>query len=194
MLLFRRKSKFVSTALRWKTPLNNGPEGSGQLCKWLCLWLFQEWESLCLPSTTYRDFHKPIASLELSPDHYRLSECGSYPQSEVLVRKSVLSYMEPRTTDGRAAKHHHFRNGKSPVTVNWLKGLYTMPVSSYSTKSVVASGARGSVVVKELCYKPEGRVFETLWGEFLSFPNLSGRIMPWGSFSPKQKWVAGTEK
>jgi hypothetical protein len=30
-------------------------------------------------------------------------------------------------------------------------------------------GARGSVVVKALCYKPEGRGFENRWGEwFLS--------------------------
>jgi hypothetical protein len=30
-------------------------------------------------------------------------------------------------------------------------------------------GARGSVVIKALCYKPEGRAFETRWGEwFLS--------------------------
>jgi hypothetical protein len=30
-------------------------------------------------------------------------------------------------------------------------------------------GVRGSIVVKALCYKPEGRVFETRWGErFLS--------------------------
>jgi hypothetical protein len=44
-------------------------------------------------------------------------------------------------------------------------------------------GARGSVVVKALCYKPEGRGSETRWGEFLNLPNLSGRIRPWGSLS-----------
>jgi hypothetical protein len=32
----------------------------------------------------------------------------------------------------------------------------------------------GSVVVKALCYKPEGRGFETQWGEFLNLPNPSG--------------------
>jgi hypothetical protein len=33
----------------------------------------------------------------------------------------------------------------------------------------IGKGARGSVVVKALCYKPEGRGFETRWGEwFLS--------------------------
>jgi hypothetical protein len=32
----------------------------------------------------------------------------------------------------------------------------------------------GSVVVKALCYKPEGRRFDTRSGEFLSLPNHSG--------------------
>jgi hypothetical protein len=50
-----------------------------------------------------------------------------------------------------------------------------------STCSVV--GARGSVVVKALCYKPEGRGFDTRLGEFLNLPNPSGRTMPWGLLS-----------
>jgi hypothetical protein len=41
-------------------------------------------------------------------------------------------------------------------------------------------GARGSVVVKALCYKPEGRRFDSRWGEFLNLPNPSGRTRPWG--------------
>jgi hypothetical protein len=41
-------------------------------------------------------------------------------------------------------------------------------------------GARGSVVVKALCYKPEGRRFDTRWGEFLNLPNPSGHTRPWG--------------
>jgi hypothetical protein len=44
-------------------------------------------------------------------------------------------------------------------------------------------GARGIVVVKALCYKPEGRGFETRGGEFLNLPNPSGRSRPWGLFS-----------
>jgi hypothetical protein len=41
--------------------------------------------------------------------------------------------------------------------------------------------ARGSVVVKALCYKPEGRGFDTLGGEliFFNLPNLSSRTSPW---------------
>jgi hypothetical protein len=44
-------------------------------------------------------------------------------------------------------------------------------------------GARGSVVVKALGYKPVGRGFETWWGEILNLPNLSGRTRPWGLLS-----------
>jgi hypothetical protein len=44
-------------------------------------------------------------------------------------------------------------------------------------------GQRGRVVVKALCYKTEGRVFETLWGEILNLLYPSGRTRPWGSLS-----------
>jgi hypothetical protein len=44
-------------------------------------------------------------------------------------------------------------------------------------------GARGSVVVKALCYKPEGRGFDTRWGDFLNLSNPSGRTRPWGLLS-----------
>jgi hypothetical protein len=43
--------------------------------------------------------------------------------------------------------------------------------------------ARGSVVVKALGYKPEGREFEIRWGEILNFPNPSGSTRPWGLLS-----------
>jgi hypothetical protein len=41
----------------------------------------------------------------------------------------------------------------------------------------------GSIVVKALGYKPEGREFETRWGEILNVPNPSGRTRPRGSLS-----------
>jgi hypothetical protein len=44
-------------------------------------------------------------------------------------------------------------------------------------------GARGSLVVKALGYKPEGRGFETQWGEIINLPNPSGRTRPWGLLS-----------
>jgi hypothetical protein len=40
-------------------------------------------------------------------------------------------------------------------------------------------GARGSV----LCYKPEGRGFDSRLGEFLNLPNPFGRTRPWGLLS-----------
>jgi hypothetical protein len=44
-------------------------------------------------------------------------------------------------------------------------------------------GARGSVVVKALSYKPEGRGFDSRLGKFLNLPNLSGRTRPWDLLS-----------
>jgi hypothetical protein len=55
--------------------------------------------------------------------------------------------------------------------------------SNFST--LINHRARCSVVVKELCYKPERRGFETWWGELIcsNSPNPSGRTRPLGSLS-----------
>jgi hypothetical protein len=39
-------------------------------------------------------------------------------------------------------------------------------------------GAHGSVVVKALCYKPDGRAFETRWGEWI-LSNKTNKQTPW---------------
>jgi hypothetical protein len=44
-------------------------------------------------------------------------------------------------------------------------------------------GKRGSVVVKALHYKQEGRGFDTRLGDLLNLPNPSGRTRPWGLLS-----------
>jgi hypothetical protein len=51
-----------------------------------------------------------------------------------------------------------------------------------------------SLVVKALRYKPEGRGFDTRWGDFLNVPNPSGRTNPWGLLILYQKLVPETEK
>jgi hypothetical protein len=48
---------------------------------------------------------------------------------------------------------------------------------------ILNSTARGSVVVKALCYKPEGCGFDTRRGGFLNLPNPSDRARPWGLLS-----------
>jgi hypothetical protein len=45
-------------------------------------------------------------------------------------------------------------------------------------RSRVSFGARGSVVVKALCCKPEGRGFKSQLVDFLNWPNPSGRTGP----------------
>jgi hypothetical protein len=42
----------------------------------------------------------------------------------------------------------------------------------------MGEGARGSIVVKALCYKPESRVFDTRGGDFLNFPILPAALGP----------------
>jgi hypothetical protein len=44
-------------------------------------------------------------------------------------------------------------------------------------------GVCGSIVVKALCYKPDGRGFDTRWDEFLNVSNPSGRTRPCGLLS-----------
>jgi hypothetical protein len=52
--------------------------------------------------------------------------------------------------------------------------------------------SHGSIVVKALGYKPEGRRFETQWSEILNSPKPSGRTRLWSSLSLWQKWVSVT--
>jgi hypothetical protein len=56
-------------------------------------------------------------------------------------------------------------------------------VARSSVESNVAMEARGNVVVKAQCYKPEGRGFETRRSEFLNLPNPSDCSRPWGLLS-----------
>jgi hypothetical protein len=51
---------------------------------------------------------------------------------------------------------------------------------NFIINNISFSGARGSLVVKVLDYNPEGRGFETRWGDILNLPNPSGRTRPWG--------------
>jgi hypothetical protein len=53
--------------------------------------------------------------------------------------------------------------------------------------------ARGSLVVKALSYKKEGRGFETWWGGILNLPNLSGRTRPWGLLRTRKLMFMGNK-
>jgi hypothetical protein len=59
--------------------------------------------------------------------------------------------------------------------------MYSVLVSSFHLPHYgMEMGAHGSVVVKGIYYKPEGRGFDTWWGDFLNLPNPSGRNRLWG--------------
>jgi hypothetical protein len=66
-------------------------------------------------------------------------------------------------------------------TFSCSRYLETMPKNSYPP--FIYTLYRDSLVVKALGYKPEGRGFETRWGEILNLPNPSGRTNPWGLLS-----------
>jgi hypothetical protein len=51
-----------------------------------------------------------------------------------------------------------------------------------------------SLVVKALGYKPEGRGFETQWGEILNLPNPFGRTRPWEFTQPLTEMSTGNIK
>jgi hypothetical protein len=61
------------------------------------------------------------------------------------------------------------------TTQMWVTGNFELS----HTVQIRILGESGSVVVKALCYKPEGRWFV----HYLNLPNPSGRIRPWGSLS-----------
>jgi hypothetical protein len=50
---------------------------------------------------------------------------------------------------------------------------------------MAVGGARSSLVVKMLGYKPESRRFQTQRGEILNLPDPSGRTRPWGLHEKK---------
>jgi hypothetical protein len=66
-----------------------------------------------------------------------------------------------------------------------VPGYIMQPWGTASTSNIeiLKSGASGSLMVKALGYKPEGRGFETRSGDIFNLPNPSGRTRPWDSLS-----------
>jgi hypothetical protein len=50
-----------------------------------------------------------------------------------------------------------------------IEGHFWLEQILNTAKSTMYQGQRGSVEVKALCYKPEGRGFDSRWGEFFKF-------------------------
>jgi hypothetical protein len=55
--------------------------------------------------------------------------------------------------------------------LSFLAGLFSRTIKGTDDR-------RHAVAIEELCYKPEGREFDTRRGEFLNLPNPSGRTRP----------------
>jgi hypothetical protein len=65
----------------------------------------------------------------------------------------------------------------------YLLFLYIILLRLFNSLIFLPFSPSGSVVVKALCFKPEGSGFNTRWGKFLNLPNPSDRIRPWGLLS-----------
>jgi hypothetical protein len=62
-----------------------------------------------------------------------------------------------------------------------------MPWGLFNLEQKWAPG--GSLVVRSLAHKSEGRGFETKWGEIFNISNSSLSTNPWGLLNLWQKWV-----
>jgi hypothetical protein len=84
----------------------------------------------------------------------------------------------------QSSKNCHLINGSEPHCYEErMETLHGEIAEIFLSGLRSGKGARGSVVVKALCYKPEGRGFDTRRGKFLNLPNPSGRTRPWGLLS-----------
>jgi hypothetical protein len=75
---------------------------------------------------------------------------------------------------------------KEPLVPIWqeLSGYQSRSARYGKMKILHPAGVRlGHAVVKAVGYKPEGRRFETRWGEISSLHNPSGLTRPWGLLS-----------
>jgi hypothetical protein len=77
-----------------------------------------------------------------------------------------------------ACSRKTWRNNKNPYIKDTFHELILKRDLIFVYVNLDMGGACGSLVVKALGYKPEGRGFETRWDEILSLPNPSARSGP----------------
>jgi hypothetical protein len=74
-----------------------------------------------------------------------------------------------------------------------LHRSFMQPKASFSYSYKLTAGDRSSTVVKVLCYKSEGRLFDPCWCQWIFHWHkiLPIAPRPWGRLSLYQKWVPG---
>jgi hypothetical protein len=91
-----------------------------------------------------------------------------------------VSGLRPSSGIVNTGKHNVSETGSASVLRRGEGDIYS--VGHPHRGMVSLHGVRGSVVVKALCYKPEGR----------RLPNFFGRTRLWSLLSRQQKWIPET--
>jgi hypothetical protein len=124
---------------------------------------------VCTPCLLLRHEGRSSTSYETSMSIYRTTRLH-VPEDNILLRQS-----------GQNFKFRIFW-----IARPWIssKAIFFFLFGCSGTESTITEA---STDLLSLSYKPEGRGFETRWGEILNLPNPSGRIRPWGLLSLQQK-------
>jgi hypothetical protein len=133
-----------------------------------------------------------LTVIHTSTQFWVLTHCNSYTTpfiSAVYRWETLVEHLQFLTATRkyvRPAKRVIQTASQNKFSVQFQKQKQ-FKVSIFFMKNITISNAQleacSSVVVKALCYKLEGRGFETQWGEFLNLFNPSGRSRTWGLLS-----------
>jgi hypothetical protein len=99
----------------------------------------------------------------------------------LFLRKSSSAGNRTRTSESVARNSDHYTTEavhKDETLGGNYKERLVLPALRHLWLIRFQPGARGSVVVKALFYKPESRGFDSRRVEFLNLPNPSGRTRP----------------
>jgi hypothetical protein len=145
--------------------------------------------SINSPSVRHPNYICFLTYQSTTHNHRQTHSVVKHLLSEPLIPSSTISYSPIyflAFSPSNYSLPRFFIYTLSPVgTTNYARthGLISSPSLDQIIHLRSLSGERGSVVVKALCYKPEGRGLDTRCGDFLNLPNPSGRARPWGLLS-----------
>jgi hypothetical protein len=119
--------------------------------------------------------------------HWPLNAEGNNPETSCIIYHTFKTTKHQNNRSYRIVPH--VQNTESSKYSTGTEISYSSPrIASLFGSCTIIGGAPGSVVVKALRYKPEGRWCNTRCGDFLNLPNPSGK---YGRRDPL-RWPRGT--